>query len=148
MICRWSVGDLSVNCWLSVGRQLANSRWRWAVLHFHRFNSEIVTNRQPQGAKKITFTACQLKLAFTSADVISLAPKTFWLAELISQFSCYLNFSQNITRLSGKWKTEFTSPIAKSTNPGLSDTTFFTHCNLLNVFKLLESYFFSCHPKP
>ena len=28
----------------------------------------------------------------------------------------------------GKLKTEFTSPIAKSTSPGLSDTTFFAHC--------------------
>ena len=29
----------------------------------------------------------------------------------------------------GKLKTEFTSPIAKSTSPGLSDTTFFAHCS-------------------
>ena len=31
----------------------------------------------------------------------------------------------------GKLKTEFTSLIAKSTNPGLSDTTFFAHCWLI-----------------
>ena len=49
-----------------------------------------------------------------------LAPKTFWLAELISQFFCYSNSSKNITCPSGKLKTEFTSPIAKSTSPGLS----------------------------
>ena len=30
--------------------------------------------------------------------------------------------------LSGKLSTEFTSPITKSTSPGLSDTTFFAHC--------------------
>ena len=29
---------------------------------------------------------------------------------------------------SGKLKTEFTSPIAKSTSRGLSDTTFFARC--------------------
>ena len=56
-----------------------------------------------------------------------LAPKTFWLAELISQFFCYSNSSKNITCPSGKLKTEFTSLIAKSTSPGLSDTTFFAH---------------------
>ena len=60
-----------------------------------------------------------------------LAPKTFWLAELISQFFCYSNSSKNITSQSGKIKTEFTSPIAKSTSPRLSDTTFFARCNNL-----------------
>ena len=84
-----------------------------------------------QGAKKIIFTAChsgKLKLAFTSpVTSFQLAPKTFSLAELISQFFCSSNSSKNITCLSGKLKTEFTSPIAKSTSPGLSDTTFFAH---------------------
>ena len=32
--------------------------------------------------------------------------------------------------LSGKLSTEFTSPIAKSTSPGLSDTTFFARCEV------------------
>ena len=64
----------------------------------------------------------QHSLAQTS---FQLAPKTFWLAELISQFLCFSNFSKNITCPSGKLKTEFTSPIAKSTSPGLWDTTFF-----------------------
>ena len=53
-----------------------------------------------QGAKKVIFTAChsgKLKLTFTSP------------------FTCP----------SGKLITEFTSSIAKSTSPGLSDTTFF-----------------------
>ena len=54
-----------------------------------------------------------------------LAPKAFWLAELISQFLCFLNSSKNITCPSGKLKTEFTNPIAKFTSPGLSDTTVF-----------------------
>ena len=58
-----------------------------------------------------------------------LAPKTFWLAELISQFFCSSNSSKNITCPSGKLKTEFTSLIAKSTSPGLSDTTFFACCS-------------------
>ena len=57
-----------------------------------------------------------------------LAPKTFWWAEFISQFFYYWNFSKNITCLSGKLRTEFTSPIAKSTSPGLLDTAFFARC--------------------
>ena len=84
-----------------------------------------------QGTKKIIFTAChsgKLKLAFTSPDVISTSPKSFWRAELISQFFCYLNSSKNITCPSGKLKTEFTSPVAKSTSPELSETTFFARC--------------------
>ena len=82
-------------------------------------------------AKKIIFTACysgKLKLVFTSPDIISTSPKTFWLAELISQFSCYSNYSKNINCPSGKLKTGLTSPMAKSTSPGLSDTTFFARC--------------------
>ena len=75
-----------------------------------------VNKFEQQGAKKIIFTACHSG---------KLKPKTFWLAELILQFSCYLNCSKSITCLSGNLKTEFTSPIAKSTSPGLSDTTFF-----------------------
>ena len=54
-----------------------------------------------------------------------LAPKAFWLTEFISQFFCYSNSSKNLTCPSGKLKTEFTSPVAKSTSPGLSDSTFF-----------------------
>ena len=63
-----------------------------------------------------------------------LAPKTFWLAELISQFFCYSNSSNNITCPSGKLKTEFTSPIVKFTNPGLSDTTFFARCCIIILY--------------
>ena len=84
-----------------------------------------------QGAKKIIFTAYlsgKLKLAFTSPDVIS---------KLISQFLCYSNSSKNITCQSGKLKTEFTSPIPKSTSPGLSDTTLFARW--VSAFILVKS---------
>ena len=63
-----------------------------------------------------------------------LAPKTFWPAELISHFLCYLNSSKNITCPSGKLKTEFTSPIGKSTSPRLSDTSFFALCYQMGIF--------------
>ena len=55
----------------------------------------------------------------------SLASKTFWCAGLITQFLCDLNFSKNFTCPLSELRTEFTSPIEKSTSPGLSDTTFF-----------------------
>ena len=47
------------------------------------------------------------------------------------------DFSKNITCPSGKLKTEFTNPIAKSISPGLWDTTFFARCFYSFVF----SYF-------
>ena len=54
-----------------------------------------------------------------------IAPNIFGWAELISQFFCRLNSSKCSTCPSGKLRTEFTSPIAKSTSSRLSDTTFF-----------------------
>ena len=50
------------------------------------------------------------------------------LAELISQFFCKLNSSKYFTWPSGKLRTEFTSPVAKSTSNGLSDASFFARC--------------------
>ena len=46
---------------------------------------------------------------------------------MISQFFCYSDSSKNITCPSGKLKTEFTSQIAKSTSPWLSDTKHTEH---------------------
>ena len=40
-------------------------------------------------------------------------------------------FLKNFTRPSGKLRTNFTSPIAKFTSPGLSDTAFFARCLLI-----------------
>ena len=81
------------------------------------------------GAKKVIFKlairACctQHLLARTP---FQLAPKTFWWAELISQFFCNIIWipQKNYSCPSGKLRTEFTGPIAKSTTPMLSDTTF------------------------
>ena len=66
-----------------------------------------------------------------------LASKAFWQAELFSQFFCYSNCSKNITCPPGKLKTEFISPIAKSTSPGLLDITFFAHW-------IMKNYLHSC----
>ena len=69
-----------------------------------------------QGAKKIIFTAYhsgKLKLAFTSPDVISTSPKNFLTGRIDFIVLLLFEFLKNITCLSGKLKTEFTSPIAK-----------------------------------
>ena len=81
-----------------------------------------------QGAKKAIFTAYHsgtLKLTFTSPNIISASAKNVLMSRLISQFFFNLNSPKNLTCLLGKLITEFSSPIAKSTSPGLSDTTFF-----------------------
>ena len=106
----------------------------------HRRSSNIPPNTSSCSAKKFIFTAChsgQLKLAFTSPDIISSTPKSFWRAELMSQFFCYSNCSKNITCPSGKLKTEFTSPVAKSTSPRLSDINFFARCIYMHIILLL-----------
>ena len=58
----------------------------------------------------------KIKLVFTSH--FNSSPKNVWRAELISQFFCNLNSSKNFTCPLGTLRTEFTSPIAKSTSPG------------------------------
>ena len=63
-----------------------------------------------------------------------LAPKIFWGAELISQFFYKFNTSKYFTCPLGKLRTEFTSPIVKSTSPRLSDSTFFARCSLPSYF--------------
>ena len=70
----------------------------------------------------------KLKLIFTSPNIIPTSPKNVLMSRLISQFLCNLDSSKNFTCPSGKLITEFTSPIAKPTSPGLSDTTFFARC--------------------
>ena len=85
------------------------------------------------GAKKITFTAFhpdKLKLAFPSPDAFSTSLKSF----LMSRIDFTLFTSKNITCLLWKLKTKFTSPIAKSTSPGLLNTTFFVRCLRVNGY--------------
>ena len=86
-----------------------------------------------QGAKKIIFTAChlgKLKLAFTSPDTISTSPKSFLMSRIYFTVLLLFEFlkKHHLPVHHDKRVTEFTSPIAKSTSPGLLDTAFFTHC--------------------
>ena len=55
----------------------------------------------------------------------------------------FLVFSQHpaywLSRKIGRWlRTKITSPIAKSTNPGLSDTTFFACCAFWNPYLISD----------
>ena len=83
----------------------------------HKEGSFYLDLNEWQGAKKVSFTAChssKLELACTSPQVISASPQTlFDLQDWLPSF-CNLNFPK-----------KFTWPKAKSTSPGLSDTTFF-----------------------
>ena len=65
----------------------------------------------------------QAELAFTSPGVISTSPKSFLTSRIDFTVLLLFEFLKKITCALGKLKTEFTSLIAKSTNPGLSDTT-------------------------
>ena len=94
---------------LGIQRQKNLSSFEWT-----KWNNRVTLSR----VQRKSFLQ---KLAFTSPDVISTSPKNVL-------FFCYSNSSYNITCPSGKLKTEFISPIAKSSSPGLSDTTFFARC--------------------
>ena len=72
-----------------------------------------------QSAKKVSFTAChsgKLKLAFTSPNIISTGPKHV----LMVRIDFTIPSSKNFTSPSGKLRTKFTSPIAKSDSPATS----------------------------
>ena len=58
-------------------------------------------------------------------NVISTGPKNLLTSRIDFTVLLLFKFFTKITCLLGKLKTEFTSLIAKSTSPGLSDTTFF-----------------------
>ena len=106
-----------------------------------------VVGKHANAKNLVIFKAChsgKLKLEYTSPNIISTSPKTYWWAELISQFFCYLNSSQNFTcrqvNLSDKLRTKFTNPIAKSTSLRLSDTTFFAHWYRTLIFMISELF--------
>ena len=83
-----------------------------------------------QGAKKIIFTAChsgKLKLAFTSPDIISTSPKNVLTSRIDFIVLLLFEFLKKHHLPITQVKNRITRPIAKSTSPGLLDTTFFAH---------------------
>ena len=105
-------------------------RWGWGTMYSAPFYTEGSTSRSNPGCKKSHFYSLPFG-QFTSQNIISTSPKNVLMSRWITQFFCNLNSSKNFACLSGKLITEFTSPIAKSTSPGLSDSTFFARCNPL-----------------
>ena len=96
------------------------------------------------GAKKITFTACHsgnLKLAFPSSDAFSTSLKSFLMSRIDLTVLLLFKFLY-ITCLLCQLKTEFISPIAKSTSPGLLDTTFFVCCLTHSLLEILPKNVF------
>ena len=98
-----------------------------------------------QGAKKINFPACPCNQHL-------LAQKSF----LQARKKIFTSFFQYLFLLYGPCLTcsEFTSPIAKSTSPRLSDTTFLMHavlpCIWLNIKKkrIFISFFWALNYAP
>ena len=101
---------------------------KWRFMHNNSQNRNFIFRVQRKSFLQLAWMASWSWhiLAQTS---FQLAQKTFWWAELISQFF-KLNSSENVTCPLGKLRIEFTSPIPKSTSTGLSNTTFFTRWSL------------------
>ena len=101
---------------------------KWRFMHNNSQNRNFIFRAQRKSLLQLAWMASWSWhiLAQTS---VQLAQKTFWWAELVSQFF-KLNSSKNVTCLLGKLRTEFTSPIPKSTSTWLSNTTFFARWSL------------------
>ena len=83
-----------------------------------------------QGATKVSFTAWhlgKLQIAYTSPKFICTSPQECFDEKNCLPFICNLNSAKNLTCPSGKLRTEFRSPIVKSTSPRLQGMTFFAH---------------------
>ena len=125
---------------------LAGKSCGFCLFLFFEFIPILILSLVLQGAKKVIFTAYhsgKLKLTFTGPNVILTSPKSVLMSRLSSQFFCNLNSSKKFTCLSGKLIIEFTSPMAKSTTPGLSDTTFFARwCYFRLTYRYCNSWYF------
>ena len=107
-----------------------------------KISTKSVVGKMLSGCKESHFAVfhlSKLKLAFDLLVQTSfqLAPKTCLRVELISQFYCNWNSLKNFTCVSVKLRKEFTSLIAKSTSPWISDTTFFARYVMQNWYKPL-----------
>ena len=116
----------------------------WAPFRKYQDSSSIYWTYQ--GAKKVSFTAyCSSKRqpTFTSPGVILISQEKSCEEQGEFQFFCNVNFLKKIVCPSGKLRTKFTSPIAKSTSPRLLDMTFFVHCILIIVIIILTDIILS-----
>ena len=84
----------------------------------------MLNDERTQGAKKIIFIACHSG-KLTNPHVISTSPKSFLMNRIDFTVLLLFEFLKKHHLPDGKLKTEFTSPITKSTSPGLLNTAFF-----------------------
>ena len=99
-----------------------------------------------QRAKKVSFTACHSgKLACTNTRVILISPVKVLMSS-IDYSSVKWIIQKKFICPSGKLRTEFTILIRESTNPGLSDMTFFAHCKdiITLIFIITQSFIYHC----
>ena len=86
-----------------------------------------------QGVKQVIFNAChsgKLELEYTSPNVISTSPKNILMSRIHFTVLLQFEFLKKLHLPIGQVKNKilFTSPIAKSISPALSDSTFFAFC--------------------
>ena len=104
---------------------MPNSFWGIPFTSIHKYSV-------PPGCKEshfytLPFGQAVVPVACTSPQVISTSPKPFLISRIDYNPSVIWISLKNSACPSGKLRTKITSPRAKSTSPGLSDTTFFAH---------------------
>ena len=86
----------------------------------------------PRDFSVLSATAChsgKLWLAFTSPKFISTSPQKILISRIDYTVLLWFELLKKLQLLSGQGKTEFTISMAKSTSPGLWDSTFFARCS-------------------
>ena len=117
-----------------------SSRW---VLELKTIVPNLLKSVLYQGAKKVSFTAFHSGKLLLVCTKSLLSSQKIYLMSSIDYSSSVIWISQK-TSLAVKLRTGFTSPIAKSTSPGLSDMTLFAHCVLAScsfkeyIFKVVQ----------
>ena len=122
-----------------------------------RFTEQTHYKKKPNsGCKEVMFTAChsdELELTFTSPNIISTSPKSVWWADWFRSSSViWIPQKTSLACMMGKLRKEFSSPIAKSTSPGPSDTYFLytllpgimTHFVIARFFEKVQCWEHTC----
>ena len=111
-------------------------------IRIHHQYTEL-TRVQRKSVLQLTVQAIKRQPTFTSPGVILISQEKSFEEQGEFQFFCNVNFLKKIVCPSGKLRTKFTSPIAKSTSPRLLDMTFFAHCILIIVIVILTDIILS-----
>ena len=108
----------------------------------------------PSGCKESQFYSSPFgqvvaSINFTSPKFISTSPRNVLISRTdYTVPSVIWTAQKNFTSPSGKLRTEFTSLIAKSTSPGLSDNTFFAPWTLMKTIPSINTFCQQQREKP